>query len=221
MGLSKETTELMLTPFVEDNVGIGIFLLDKKGETYFGHGGWNEGFSSDMVAHKTKGYGAVVMINSNHPDFINELIRSVALTYQWDAYVPSYQAQEVNLDVANKIAGRYQTGGNDFITIALSDNQLSYQGGPEQKPVQMIQISDSTYVIREMDVLFQFKGNESSDSITMMRLNPYTMELDRQYQKICWREHHAYRARHRWKNGRCIESIPGTNRGRSKHPRCQ
>ena len=94
-GLSKDMTTKMLTPFVEEFIGLGVF-IDKLGdEIYFGHGGWNEGFSSELVAHKNKGYGVVVLTNSNHPNFISELIRSVALTYEWDNYVQIYKKKDV------------------------------------------------------------------------------------------------------------------------------
>jgi hypothetical protein len=43
-------------------------------------------FSSHLIAHKDRGHGVVVLTNSNHPEFIYELIRSVALTEQWDNY---------------------------------------------------------------------------------------------------------------------------------------
>ncbi|MEJ0029572.1 MAG: serine hydrolase [Bacteroidota bacterium] len=58
----------MLTP-VDSNAGyaLGLGITGRDGEIYFGHGGWDEGFSSEMVAHRDKGYGVVVLTNSNHP----------------------------------------------------------------------------------------------------------------------------------------------------------
>ncbi len=40
--LSKDMTNLMLTPFVEDFTGLGIFINKMKDEIYFAHGGWDE-----------------------------------------------------------------------------------------------------------------------------------------------------------------------------------
>ncbi len=48
--LSKVMTDKMLTPFVADFIGLGLFLNKRKEDIYFGHGGWDEGFSSEMVA---------------------------------------------------------------------------------------------------------------------------------------------------------------------------
>lgn len=87
--LSQDMTNKMLTPFVEDFTGLGFFLDEKiKDQIYFKHDGWNEGFSSELIAHKSKGYGVVVLTNSNHPELIDELIKSVALTFEWDEFTP-------------------------------------------------------------------------------------------------------------------------------------
>lgn len=85
--LTKSAAEQMLTP-VLGTYGLGLDILKTSGDVYFQHGGWDEGFSSHLIAHKEKGYGVVILTNSNHPDFISELIRSVALTEQWDNYLP-------------------------------------------------------------------------------------------------------------------------------------
>lgn len=85
--LSKSAAEQMLTP-VSGTYGLGLDMLKTGGDTYFQHGGWDEGFSSHLIAHKQKGYGVVILTNSNQPNFISELIRSVALTEQWDNYLP-------------------------------------------------------------------------------------------------------------------------------------
>ena len=81
MVLSQSMANKMLTPFVSKKVGLGFFI--KKQGSYFGHGGWDEGFSADLIAHKTRGYGVVIMTNSNHPAFIKELKNRVANYYQW------------------------------------------------------------------------------------------------------------------------------------------
>lgn len=84
--LSKDMVEQMLTP-VLGSYGLGLDIQESWRDIYFQHGGWDEGFSSHLIAHKKKGYGVVVLTNSNHPEFINELIRSVALTEHWDNYL--------------------------------------------------------------------------------------------------------------------------------------
>lgn len=184
IGLSKDLTTQMLTPFVEDFVGLGIFILEKKDQIYFEHGGWNEGFSSDLVAHKEKGYGVAVMINSNHPEFISELIRSVALTYGWADYFPRYKKLDTDDDLISKITGKYMARGFDYVEVTAHDNQLMFRDGPEEEFIQLIKITDSTYVVRDRDVLFQFSENIDSDSVKLKFLNSSSFEVNSEHDKI-------------------------------------
>jgi len=184
LALSKNLTTQMLTPFVEDFIGLGIFINKKKDQVYFGHGGWNEGFSSEMIAHKDKGYGVVVMTNSNHPKFISELIRSVALTYKWDDFVPRYKEIETNSDSLSKITGKYLVDGYSFIEVLEVNNQLMYRDGPEKELTELIQVSDSTFVVRDFDAIFQFKANAEQNFMDIHVINSNTMKTRSVYSQI-------------------------------------
>jgi CubicO group peptidase (beta-lactamase class C family) len=170
-GLSKEMTTKMLTPFVEDFIGLGIFIINRENEIYFGHGGWNEGFSSEMIAHKDKGYGVVVLINANQPDFISELIRSVALTYAWDDFVPVYKKLEIEPSIIAEISGRYQVYDNLPFEIFEKDKLLFLKNALAEESEELVKISDSTYVSRGSDRLIQFKPNSENTTINMLRLD--------------------------------------------------
>ena len=84
--LSHAMAREMVTP-----VGVGPFAVgltvDKRGEGwYFSHGGGNWGFRCDLVAHVRKGYGVVVMTNSDSGGaVINEIEARVAAAYSWDS----------------------------------------------------------------------------------------------------------------------------------------
>ena len=65
-----------------------VKLETRGGAIYFQHGGWNEGFCAALVAHQDAGYGVAVTINSNHPEFLEEVIRAVGAAYGWDGYEP-------------------------------------------------------------------------------------------------------------------------------------
>ena len=76
----------MVTP-----VGVGPFAVgltvEKRGEGwYFSHGGANWGFRANIIGHLRKGYGLVVMTNSdNGGQLIREIEQRVAAAYQWDS----------------------------------------------------------------------------------------------------------------------------------------
>lgn len=165
--VSREMTEKMLTPFVSDFVGLGLFINKKKDDTYFGHGGWDEGFSSELVAHKTKGYGVVVLTNSNHPEFISELIRSVARTYGWSNYVPVYKKIEMDTTKFSSISGRYKNSSDGLITVYNEGNRL-FKKTLRGTPNELFQISDTSYVTRESEDLVLFKTNPADGKLNIL-----------------------------------------------------
>jgi CubicO group peptidase (beta-lactamase class C family) len=183
IALSQAMTTKMLTPFVEEFTGLGIFINKMKEEIYFGHGGWDEGFSSELIAHKDKGYGVVVLTNSNHPAFISELIRSVALTYSWADFVPSYKKMLVSDSLVDQISGRYSVDGNRLVEVYQSENLLfSKEIGKE--PTELIRISDSTYIRRERNQIIQFSADSINKQFNMQMLNPNDGAIESTYLRM-------------------------------------
>ena len=64
--LSQDMARTMVFA-VDSGYGLGFTVRDQGGHGYFGHGGWDEGFSAEMTASVDGGYGVIVMTNSNHP----------------------------------------------------------------------------------------------------------------------------------------------------------
>ena len=85
--LSQSTVQEMVTP-----VGVGPFAvgfqIEKQGEGwYFMHGGSNWGFQCDMMAHRVKGYGMVVMTNGDGgAALIAELRCRIQQDDKWDMF---------------------------------------------------------------------------------------------------------------------------------------
>ncbi|MDZ4716738.1 MAG: serine hydrolase [Cytophagales bacterium] len=156
--LSQATVRQMLTPYTDDFNGLGLFIDKMKDDVYFQHGGWDEGFSSQLMAHRDKGYGVVVLTNSNHPDFIDELIRAVAFTYQWDNYMPTYEKMEVTAANIAAVTGRYLNGNDGLISLYARGGKLyvKYIRGKEQ---ELFKVTDSTYVVRDNLRQLQIKRN--------------------------------------------------------------
>lgn len=64
--------------------GVGFLVGQAGGEPYFGHGGSNRGYRCDLVAHRTKGYGLVVMTNGEGGEgIIDELRLRIGRAYGW------------------------------------------------------------------------------------------------------------------------------------------
>ena len=79
----------MVTPVGVGPYAVG-FQVAKQGEGwYFMHGGSNWGFQCDLIAHRSKGYGAVIMTNGDAGfPVIQQLRRRIQQEYKWDALDP-------------------------------------------------------------------------------------------------------------------------------------
>lgn len=169
--LSKSMTDKMLTPFVSDFVGLGLFLTKKDHNFYFGHGGWDEGFSSEMVAHRDKGYGVVVLTNSNHPEFISELINSVARTYGWEEYLHDFKRKDMDTTLFASVNGRYYNGPDGSIRIFNKGPHLYLKYLRAQEPDELIRISDSSYVTVKNARPMLFKTNPEDGRLNVVFIN--------------------------------------------------
>ncbi len=84
--LPRPLAREMLTPTGVGDFAVGLS-VEKRGQGwYFTHSGGNWGFSCDLVAHFIKGYGVVVMTNSDGGGaVIREIEARVAAAYNWDS----------------------------------------------------------------------------------------------------------------------------------------
>jgi CubicO group peptidase (beta-lactamase class C family) len=170
--LSREKVTEMLTPFIDEQRGLGPGLDRIKEDFYFGHGGWDEGFSSDLVAHRDKGYGVVVLTNANQPPFISELIRSVALTYNWSNYVDRYTPIPVTQEDILRVSGRYLIDSDGVALVYAKDGKLYYDH-TAANPMELFKVSDTTFARRERTALIQFMTNPADGKVHLVyRVNP-------------------------------------------------
>jgi CubicO group peptidase (beta-lactamase class C family) len=166
--LSQTMTEKMLTPWVSQNVGLGFFIDSKKQGVYFGHGGWDEGFSADLVAHKTAGYGVAIMTNSNHPAFIEELKNSIAAAYGWQEYLqPVYNKLTISESELKRISGRYFFNPDMLFTIAKEQEKvmMRYLDGTA---MEIFKVADNLYIRREQNRKFSFIENPETKQVELV-----------------------------------------------------
>lgn len=127
--LSQETLQAMLIPAQErtDNAR-GTFIHDEGNGKYFQHSGGNEGFNCLYYASMENGHGAIVMINAEKFELINEIMRSIAKTYNWGVFQPRVvdRTDAPNTEVLESLVGTYRSV--DFpertIEILLEKDQL-------------------------------------------------------------------------------------------------
>ncbi len=153
--LTKASVEKMTTSFME-GVGLGFFIEPHGNAVYFGHGGSNEGFRCELLVNKEKGYGAVVMVNSDNGQILREVIRGLAREYGWDDFLAApYEPLSLSEAQLNEYAGRYQVNPDRVWTIKTENGKL--YGHPTGDPgVELIPISENTFVRRDAEVKYNF-----------------------------------------------------------------
>jgi CubicO group peptidase (beta-lactamase class C family) len=84
--LSQALAREMITPTGVGGYAVGLGIEKRAEGWYFSHGGSNWGFRCNLVAHVRKGYGVVVMTNSDSGGAIlGEIESRVASAYGWDS----------------------------------------------------------------------------------------------------------------------------------------
>ena len=163
--LQKRSAEWMTRPLLEPYGAVGMSLDDKRGERYFQHGGWNEGFCGLIYGHVSQGKGAVILINANQPDLMGEVIRSIATAYDWPAFVPRHKAQPLTSAALNEFAGRYRVGTDDLVTITGRAGKL-YRKPIGEDEAELAHIGGNVFVSR-LDERFRKFVKDSTGAMTI------------------------------------------------------
>ena len=153
--LPKDLIDKMVTPFMEQ-VGLGFF-IDKRGNSvYFGHDGADEGFRAMMLMHREKGYGAVVMVNSDNGQIMGEVMRGIAYAYNWDEFLPAVN-EIISLDAAklDEYTGRFKVNPDRILTVTRDQGKLIVQPTADQK-FELLPISDTTFIRRDANLKYAF-----------------------------------------------------------------
>lgn len=109
---------------------LGVFISKAGGDTYFSHGGANEGFRSQYYGDINTGDGVVVMVNSDNGGILNEVINSVATVYHWKGFYKPAKKTVIQLSGAalQMYVGTYLLNG-DTLTVKDKGGQLTLDGG--------------------------------------------------------------------------------------------
>lgn len=168
--LSQMMTEKMLTPYIEDFVALGFF-IDKKGRaTYFQHGGADEGFRAQLMAHKDEGYGAVVMVNSDNGQIISEILRSIAQEYHWEDYLPEpFEIVTLAAEALEDYTGRYLVHPDRVLSVTRENSRLFAEATQSPK-VELFAISQNSFIRKDAAVQYHFLSKPDG-SVDTVRVN--------------------------------------------------
>ncbi|GAB3637872.1 hypothetical protein GCM10027422_34620 [Hymenobacter arcticus] len=175
--LSPAMAATWLTPVLTDYAAPGPFvrpLGDQQQDVYFEHSGWNEGFSSQFVAHRDKGYGVVVLTNANQPLFVNEVIRAVTETYHWANYnTPAYPRPPLTAADTVQLTGRYRAGPLEALQVVGRGSRLFLKEVGED-PVELFKVADQTYMRRSWEAPVQLAVNPADATRHLLLQMPRT-----------------------------------------------
>jgi len=123
--LSQEMTKLRLTPYLDDESALGVFVNVIGNEKYFGHTGGTNGFISEYIGSFENGNGVVVMTNSGNPGISREIINSVALIYKWNNFYNPDVKKSITIpnNILENYVGEYLLNGQT-ISIIKKQNEL-------------------------------------------------------------------------------------------------
>ena len=146
--LDQAMTQKRLTPYLDKNSALGVFIPD--GGRYFNHNGANEGFRCVYYGSTDGGNGFIVMVNSDNFDIIDEVTKSIAITYGWekDFYNPvKVTSAPLPADSVKQYAGRFKF--RDIILEVEEKNGklfITQNGG---SPMPMHYTTGNNFVVYE------------------------------------------------------------------------
>lgn len=162
--LSKEMTEIMLTPYIDKSAALGVFINTRGNQKYFQHAGANEGFRSQYYGSFENGNGVVVMVNSDNFNIVGEIINSVASVYEWkDFYTPVVKKEvRPSAEKLKTYTGDYDILNQKFNFTLKNDRLYVSQNGQTAVPIYFT--SDSAFFVLEPPAAeLEFRTTDGKD----------------------------------------------------------
>jgi CubicO group peptidase (beta-lactamase class C family) len=155
--LTKTSVETMLTPRLE-GYALGLGIRDAGDSTYFEHGGADEGFQAQLTANAKRGYGAVLMTNSDTGyKLMAEVMRSIAAAYYWDGYqIDPIPVARLTPEELGIFAGRYRLDADTIFVVTAAASGLSVHV-PLGQDFALVPVSKRSFVRRDEETRYSFE----------------------------------------------------------------
>ena len=126
--LNKEMMQKRMTPYIDSNAALGVFIEQKGSRKFFNHNGGNEAFLCNSYGSLQGGDGVVIMINGENFVVISELTNSVAKVYNWEGFYKPELRKKITppADTLTALVGNYQMN-KDTITLKRCAEGLCVQ----------------------------------------------------------------------------------------------
>jgi hypothetical protein len=114
------------------------------------------------------GKGAVVMLNSEEIELMQEVMRSLALEYDWPDVFPK-EKSIITLSQTDSYSGLYSTKSGLQFKVMSQDGNLFLQCG-QQPPLQFFPISELEFIAKVVNTTISFEKDDAG-KITAMTLS--------------------------------------------------
>jgi len=156
--LSTRMATEMLSPLVDDHVGLGIFQEGDAVCPRFSHIGGNEGFSSRLTGFRDNGQGAVVMTNWHYGFLIDEVFAAIAKEYSWPGYLPEEPRRaKIDAGVLEGYVGAYEIRPNVYVRVTRVGDVLCLEVSG-QMPIELYPVSESRFRAKVVDAEIAFRS---------------------------------------------------------------
>lgn len=162
--LSTPMMKTRMTPYIDKNAALGVFIEKKGDQTWFTHNGGNEAFLCTSWGSMENGNGVVIMINGEDFSVINELLNSVATVYNWDGfYKPEFRKSvTIPKDTLAGYVGHFKMD-KDTISLVMCGEHLCIQQNRQPAAGYRVYFTDRTHfsIREEAATTFTLLFNES------------------------------------------------------------
>jgi len=169
--LNQQITKTMLTPYIDKQAALGVFVENMDSTKYFGHGGSNEGFRSQYYGSFEGGNGVVVMVNSDNGDIIPEIVNSVAKVYGFKGLYRTKIVKPVSVTLTENVlqsyTGEYQLAP-DFILAITREGDKLYGKVPGKSRLTLFPETESKFYINLADIEIEFIKDDKGKVVRAM-----------------------------------------------------
>ena len=161
--LTKQYTQMMMTPVLNGEYNIGFGNEEYNGEPFFEHAGGNEGYACFLTFHKEKGYGFALMVNSSSQiDILFPLFRSIDKAYSWGLFSSGiYNSDNISVPELQRFKGKYKVSFDRSIKIYVKNKKLFYKMSFNKK-FELTPVGSHTFISSNRNNKIEFSNEVNS-----------------------------------------------------------
>ncbi|WP_247232295.1 serine hydrolase [Telluribacter sp. SYSU D00476] len=177
--LTQETARTMLTPVMQE-AGLGVFNKTAGPDRYFTHSGANEGFRCLYLGSLQGGNGAVVMVNSDNGQILEEIVNSIATVYGWkDFYKPVIKrVVQVPDEILDTYVGEYELTPEFRLQIRREGHGLKVQA-TNQPAFDLFAEEPTKFFLKEVPAQLEFVKDSSAVNSLLLHQNGHSRSARR------------------------------------------